>query len=122
MKRPVVLTVGLQTRAVREVTRHLHDAGYEIVVEANGRHALDRPRSTFFDAVLVPTRPEDMDQVEFVLNAEEVARCPILAAREGTAPREIRRYIALSKGDKVFQPRKRLVTALTGSVPPPRQG
>lgn len=121
MNRPVVLTVGLQTRAVLEVMRRLHNAGYEIVVEANGRHALNRLRSRSFEAVLVPTRPEDMDQVEFVLNAEEVAKCPILAAKEGTTQREIKRYAALSSSNKVFQPRKLLVTALIESVPPPRR-
>jgi len=108
----------LETRAFLEITRRLHNAGYEIVAEPNGRHALNRLRSTNFDAVLVPTRPEDMDQVEFVLNAEEIAKCPILAATEGTSRRELGRYSALSSGNRVFQPRKLLITTLLKRVPP----
>jgi len=118
IKRPIVLTVGLETRAFLEITRRLHNAGYEIVAEANGRYALNRLRSMSFDAVVVPTRPQDMDQVEFVLNAQDVAECPILAAKEGTSQQEISRYTALSNSEKVFQPRKFLITKLMESVPP----
>lgn len=118
-ERPTIFIVGQKTRPLLEVTRRLRNAGYEMVHEPDGKRAVKRMEARKFDAVIVPTRPDGVDWLEFARLAERVPAGPLLIAKEGIPPAKLQDFASLAnKKDIEIHPRALLVTVLLTKVSP----
>jgi hypothetical protein len=119
VEHPTIFIVGQKTRPLLEVTRRLRNAGYEMVHEPDGKRAVKRMEARKFDAVVVPSRPDGMDRLEFARLAEGVPAGPLLIAKEGIPTAKLQGFASLAtKKDIELHPRGLLVTVLLTKVAP----